>query len=148
MSETGRSATAIALKALSHLFETTLFAYVGLEIFFNRPTQNPTALGSSDAEAAAAAAALAATGAPGVVGGWHAVCSVVVATGRSSSETCEAAGTVTRCARRVRCGVSAQVMRAECCRRREGVRKDQTTHLYVAPIVSRDMWQNQRAHGD
>ncbi|KAL1525421.1 hypothetical protein AB1Y20_020280 [Prymnesium parvum] len=41
LSEGGRHATAIALKSLAHLFETVIFAYMGLDIFADTPAAAP-----------------------------------------------------------------------------------------------------------
>ena len=80
LSESGRSATAIALKALAHLFETIIFSYVGLEIFFNRPTQYMTALANASTAGVVASGEPGDPTEPGVVGGWPVVGFVAVAT--------------------------------------------------------------------
>jgi len=84
LSEQGRVATAIALKALAHLFETIIFAYVGLEIFIGtgRPSTPSPPHAAPPPAATNATNAIALTCAsvdapadclPGVAGGGHVV---------------------------------------------------------------------------
>ena len=82
LSEQGRVATAIALKALSHLFETAMFAYVGVEIFtgrvHSRSGSAPLPALPFDSSWCTNATLAAAECVPGIVGGGRAAGFVTV----------------------------------------------------------------------